>query len=128
MKSKARLFLILAVCCAPACLFSCASSPSAAVSSSSSSLTSISISGENRVCIGSTIQLLATVYGPSSKVTWSISTAQVSLATIDQDGRLTGLKAGFATVYATSDEKDESGTNYYGSYTVYIEPTYVESW
>ncbi len=64
-------------------------------------VTSVKISGANTVTVGSTIKLRATV-SPSNasnkKVTWSSSNK--SIATVDANGNVKGLKAGTVTITA----------------------------
>jgi hypothetical protein len=106
-------------------------SSSAASSSSSSSSsedpivpgkTSVKLTGETGVEIGKTTTLQATVYGPNAKVTWSVD--DPTLATVDQNGVVTGVKAGFVTITATSvlSTDDEPLT---AALTLFVEPTYI---
>lgn len=73
--------------------------------------TSITVSddGEGQVAVGKTIQLSAVVnpVGKASQsVTWSLDSSSTKYATLDENtGKLTGVSAGTATVYATSTVK-----------------------
>ena len=76
-------------------------------------VSSVTISGANTVEVEGTIQLTATVKGASGDiltdrtVNWKIS-KNGSNATIDQNGVLTGVKAGKVTVTATVDGKSST--------------------
>ena len=76
-------------------------------------VSSVTISGANTVEVEGTIQLTATVKGASGDtltdrtVNWKISSGG-SYATIDQNGVLTGVKAGTVKVTATADGKSDT--------------------
>ena len=64
---------------------------------------SVSISGENVVYVGNTIQLTATVLpnnATSKSVTWKSN--DTSIASVDQTGRVTGNAAGSTTITVTT--------------------------
>ncbi len=64
---------------------------------------SVSISGANSVTEGSSIYLTATVYptnATNKNVTWSSNNTGV--ATVDQSGRVTGIRAGTVTITVTT--------------------------
>lgn len=64
-------------------------------------ITSVLIEGPNSVLEGSTITLTATVTGDdANQVTWTSENPEV--ATVDENGVVTGVKAGTATIRATS--------------------------
>ena len=58
------------------------------------------------IYIGNTDQLTATTYPENQTVTWS--SGDESVATVDEDGVVTGVAAGTATITATFDESSES--------------------
>ena len=74
-----------------------------AFTKATSGVTSVSISGDNTVALGSTITLSATVLPStvSQAVTWSVISG-TGTATISSDGVLTPVSAGTVTVVATS--------------------------
>lgn len=84
--------------------------------------TSLKLTGETGVEIGKTMQLTATVYGPNASVTYSSS--DKNIATVDQNGLVTGVKPGFVTVTATSalSTEEEPLTS---SFTFFVEPSYI---
>ena len=64
--------------------------------------TSITVTGDNECFVGYSIQLVAQVFpaGVSQKVTWKVH--DETIATIDEEGRLTALSEGTARVKAIS--------------------------
>jgi|GEM_PF-1111640 len=84
--------------------------------------TSLKLTGNTGVEVGKTMQLSTTVYGPNASVTYASS--DKAIATVDQNGLVTGVKAGFVTVTATSvlsTEKDPVTS----SFTFFVEPSYI---
>ncbi len=84
--------------------------------------TSLKLTGNTGVEVGKTMQLSTTVYGPNASVTYASS--DKTIATVDQNGLVTGVKAGFVTVTATSvlsTEKDPVTS----SFTFFVEPSYI---
>lgn len=70
---------------------------------------SVSITGNNKVTVGSTIKLTATVKpndATNKNVTWKSSNTKV--ATVDKNGNVRGVNAGTVTITATSDNGKES--------------------
>lgn len=69
-------------------------------------ITEVKVTGTNTVAVGGQVPLSATVVGSDNKilgnekVTWASGNA--SVATVDSDGRVTGVAAGKATITATS--------------------------
>ncbi len=68
---------------------------------------SVTVSGSNEVNIGESIQLSAAVAPKvaSQAVTWSVTSGQ-KYASVDAEGKVTGLARGEATIVAASSEKD----------------------
>ena len=84
--------------------------------------TSLKLTGETGVEVGKTMQLTTTVYGPNASVTYSSS--DKAIATVDQNGLVTGVKAGFATVTVTSILSTETNP-LTSSFTFFVEPSYI---
>lgn len=61
-------------------------------------VTSLAITGDSSVAVGSSIQLVAEMTPPGRQVFWSVYVNHASIAEIDENGLLTGLSAGSATV------------------------------
>lgn len=84
--------------------------------------TSLKLTGETGVEVGKTMQLTTTVYGPNASVTYSSS--DKTIATVDQNGLVTGVKAGFVTVTVTSILSTEKNP-LTSSFTFFVEPSYI---
>ena len=69
--------------------------------------TSISVSGKRTIDVAGTTQLTAEVLpkGAEAAVTWS--SANPEIATVDQNGLVTGVSAGKVRIYATSQVTDK---------------------
>lgn len=66
-------------------------------------------------------QLSATVVGTNKKVTWSVAEDSKSVATVDPDsGLVTFLKPGHASITATTEGRDETGTRLTDTITLNI--------
>lgn len=105
-------------------LASCAKtgSPADSISYDSATVgqTLITLEGADRgVGVGEAMALHATVYGPSSKIHYE--STDTSIATVDQEGRVVGVKPGFVSIHAVSDYAPSA----YGSFTLFVEPTYI---
>lgn len=61
---------------------------------------SVTITGDRMVEVGNELQLTATVYGANKAVSYFMSDPDI--ARVNENGRVTALKAGFATVTATA--------------------------
>lgn len=124
---KLRLAATLPLCLAAIVLplSSCGKSEgttSTPITSNSSDVgkTLITVEGSDRgVAVGESLTLHSTVYGPSPKIHY-VST-DTSIATVDNDGKVTGVKPGFVSIHAVSDYD----TAVYGSFTLFVEPTYI---
>ncbi len=66
---------------------------------------SIEISGNNSLRLNESIQLTATVVPANVKVIWESSKS--TTASVDQTGKVTGLKIGTATITATAGDKSD---------------------
>ncbi len=84
--------------------------------------TSLKLTGKTGVEIGKTMQLTATVYGPNDSVTYASS--DKTIATVDANGLVTGVKPGFVTVTATSALSTEKEP-LTSSFTFFVEPSYI---
>ena len=86
------------------------------------SIQSISISGLSEVEVGNSITLTATVSPTtaSQKVTWSTSNSKV--ATVDTNGKVTGVSSGKATIKATSQQN----SSVYKTFLVIVNESSVE--
>ena len=80
----------------------------------------VKISGTSSMWINKSVTL-KTTSNTSAKVTWSSSNK--SIATVSSSGRVTGKKAGSATIYAKITYK---GRTYTGKYTVKVKKPYVK--
>ena len=84
--------------------------------------TMITLEGSDRgVGVGESMTLSATVFGPSEKIHYK--SMDTSIATVDSEGHVTGVKPGFVSIHAISDY----APSVYGSYTLFVEPTYIRS-
>lgn len=84
--------------------------------------TSISLTGDDRgVAVGETMALHCSVFGPNAKVHY-VST-DPTIATVDGNGVVTGVKPGFVSIHAVSAESEAI----YGSYTLFVEPSYINA-
>ena len=81
---------------------------------------SITISGENNVTVGDTLQLQAEVNPAGSSVTWSIISG-TEFATIDQNGLLTAIAPGDVTVQVAAND----GSGVKGTHKVEVQPVLV---
>lgn len=106
-----------------ASLFSCSSNQD---SSLVEGYTSIEIQGPDYLNVGSSSSFQAIVCGPDSKVAWSVKSSQSDIASIDSDGKVTGLAPGFATIYASSENNNASGHKAQASYTLFVAPAYLD--
>ena len=65
--------------------------------------------------------LHCSVFGPNAKVHY-VST-DPTIATVDGNGVVTGVKPGFVSIHAVSAESEAI----YGSYTLFVEPSYINA-
>ena len=71
-------------------------------------VTSLSISGDSEVTVGSTITLTANVTPSTAKVTWNSNNTKI--ATVSNEGVVTGVKTGNVTITAKAGKKSKSKT------------------
>lgn len=84
--------------------------------------TEITLTGDDRgVAVGQTMALRSTVFGPDAKVHYVSS--DPTIATVDEEGVVTGVKPGFVSIHAESAVAPQI----YGSYTLFVEPSYIAS-
>jgi len=84
--------------------------------------TLVKLTGATGLEVGKTMQLTATVYGPDTSLVYTSSDA--TIATVDSNGVVTGVKAGFVTVTATSVLSTEDNP-VYDTHTFFVEPSYI---
>jgi hypothetical protein len=90
------------------------------------SVTSVSVSGDSEVTVGSTISLTATVdpYNATNQnIVWS--TDNYLIAVVSNTGVVTGRNAGTATITATSIDGGIQGTKTITVNAPYVEPTTI---
>lgn len=80
----------------------------------------VEINGDSKVGINKTVQLSANLYGAGGQVTWESSNEE--RATVDKNGLVTGIKAGFVQITATSVLDPEATA----TTSVFVMPKYVE--
>lgn len=85
-------------------------------------LTAVVINGPGRVEVGKEIKLEGEVFGPYGDIAWSSSDEKI--ATVDENGKVKGIKPGFATITATAKDRDNQGIS--TSHFVFVEPDYIE--
>lgn len=86
---------------------------------SGSNITSVEVSGPSEVLAGNKI-LLAVAYTPASEsATFTLSSSNESVATVDSSGWVTGVSGGTVQIFATLNED----TNINASFTVTVLPT-----
>ncbi|MBO4623201.1 MAG: trypsin-like peptidase domain-containing protein [Bacilli bacterium] len=77
----------------------------------------LSVTGNQTVEVGKTISLTATLSNSSSKAGFVWSSSDPSIASVDQDGVVTGVSGGLCTIIATCKDDDTIS----GSTLVYVE-------
>lgn len=85
--------------------------------------TLITLSAPDRgVAVGESITLTSQVYGPNRKIHYV--SGDTSIASVDDNGVVTGLKPGFVNIRAVSVLSTEAKP-LFASYTLFVEPTYI---
>jgi hypothetical protein len=74
-----------------------------ATSSQPASAISISIVGNNQVEVGAAVQLTITLKNDTQRLGYTVVSSDTTVATVDNTGRVTGIKVGTTTITATAE-------------------------